>query len=48
MATLKHSGMDVSLNDDDLAQQLKLNRDQLSQLISASALDGHVVGTVTD
>ena len=41
------SGSDVSLIDDDLAQQLNIDRVPLPQPAPASALDGHVLGTVT-
>ncbi|KAI3365729.1 hypothetical protein L3Q82_000694 [Scortum barcoo] len=41
------SGADVSLIDEELALQLGITPDSLSKAISASALDGHLLGTVT-
>ncbi|KAI3351085.1 hypothetical protein L3Q82_005650 [Scortum barcoo] len=41
------SGADVSLIDEELALQLGITRIPLSKAISASALDGHLLGTVT-
>ncbi|KAI3354114.1 hypothetical protein L3Q82_018667 [Scortum barcoo] len=41
------SGADVSLIDEELALQLGITQIPLSKAISASALDGHLLGTVT-
>ncbi|KAI3362598.1 hypothetical protein L3Q82_001690 [Scortum barcoo] len=45
--TFIDSGADVSLIDEELALQLGITRIPLSKAISASALDGHLLGTVT-
>ncbi|KAI3358252.1 hypothetical protein L3Q82_003250 [Scortum barcoo] len=47
LATFIDSGADVSLIDEELALQLGITRIPLSKAISASALDGHLLGTVT-
>ena len=47
LATFIDSGADVSLIDDELARQLGIDRVPLPQPVPASALDGHLLGTVT-
>ncbi|GLD48545.1 glutamate receptor ionotropic, NMDA 3B, partial [Lates japonicus] len=47
LATFIDSGADVSLINEDLAQQLGIDQLPLSRPVSASVLDGHILGTVT-
>ena len=47
LATFIDSGADVSLIDEELARQLDLRKVPLPHPVPASALDGHLLGTVT-
>lgn len=47
LGTFIDSGADISLIDEDLARQLEVGVVPLSHPVLASALDGHLVGTVT-
>ncbi|TKS65681.1 Methyltransferase-like protein 22 [Collichthys lucidus] len=47
LATFIDSGSDVSLIDEDLAQQLGINRIPLPATVPVKALDGHLLGKVT-
>lgn len=47
LATFIDSGADVTLIDDEVAQQLDSDRVSLPWPVPASALDGHLLGTVT-
>ena len=47
LATLIDSGSDANIIDNDLALQLGVGRIRLPVPVSANALDGHLLGTVT-
>lgn len=47
LATSIDSGADVKLFDENLAHQLGIKRIPLSKALSASALDGNLLGTIT-
>lgn len=47
LATFIDSGADANIMDEELAHQLGIGRVSLSSPLSASALDGYLLGTVT-
>ncbi|KAI9539512.1 hypothetical protein NQZ68_005592 [Dissostichus eleginoides] len=47
LAVFIDSGSDVSIIDEELAQQLRIQQVRLPQPVPANALDGHLLGTVT-